>query len=101
MQKFTWLSFKKWVAKLFGKPIEEGHRQIERDSMDALEYIVTSNENITAMVASAVALLTFDDASMTITPDSPLTDILRDVLGKELIKAKRNVSCGLGVGMIV
>ena len=101
MQRFTWLSFKTWVAKLFGKTIEEGNRQIERDSMDALEYMDISTENITAMVANALAVLTFGDASMTITPDSPLTDILRDVLGKELIKAKRNISCGLGVGMIV
>lgn len=93
-----WMTLKNWLKKLFGKEPAQSNMELQRNEQDAQRYLDISHENITAMISNALSVLVFGDATLKIDPQN---DLLSDLLDREFIKAKRNVACGLGTGMIV
>lgn len=95
-----WSKFKNFILKLFGKKVDESDGRLAHNEIDTRNYLDITGENITAIIANALSILTFGDAQLTITPDNAMQSIINDVLQKEFNKAKTNISCGIGVGMI-
>lgn len=95
-----WNKFKTWVLRFFGKSIDDSDDKLQRDELDAKRYMNISTENITAIISNALSVLVFGDAQMSITPESAMQELMQEVLDREFTLAKRNVSCGLGVGLI-
>ena len=93
-----WMTFKNWLKKFFGKEPEQSDDELQRNNLDAQRYLDISHENITAIISNSLSILTFGDATLEITPNN---EMLSDLLNREFVKAKRNVACGLGTGMIV
>lgn len=92
-----WMKFKNWLMRLFGKSVQQSDLELSQNEEDAKRYMDISLENITAIISNSLAVLTFGDASFTLDNQS---EVLQEVLEKEFTKAKVNIACGLGVGMI-
>lgn len=91
------MRFKDWLMRLFGKKVQQSDEELSQNEEDTRRYMDISMENITAIIANSLSVLTFGDASFTLENQS---DLLQEIMEKEFAKAKVNIACGLGVGMI-
>lgn len=91
------------IKKLFEKMAQQSSSEISQNQKDAHDYYDISHENITAIVANALSILTFGDSSVLIDlngENTKRTEYLNEIAQKEFSKAKRKITAALGVGMI-
>lgn len=88
------------LKRLFNVTPRISDEEMSMNDIQTMEYLDNFSENITAIVANSLSTLTFGDATLEVTPNSKLQEIVSEVIKNEFVKAKRNIACGLGVGMI-
>ncbi len=90
-----------WVQQLFNITPQQSDDALTAAEYDAQQYYDNTRENITALIANALATLAFGDASISVTgDDSARVEMLDNIVQKEFANAKRNIAAALGVGMI-
>jgi A118 family predicted phage portal protein len=94
-------NIKQIIQKLFGKKVDITDQQVAQADKDVEQYLDVSKENITSIVANAIANLVFGDAQLLVSDDSEMGAMLNEILQKEFVKAKRNYACALGTGEIL
>lgn len=94
-----WQNIKDFILRLFGRKPVQTDGEIEHNREDTKRYADTTRENITAIVARILSVLSFGDADVIITGDSKRAEYLQSV--SEGIDIMNNVECGLGTGAIV
>lgn len=92
------------IKRLFSKEVLLPGEKIAERRMEAERYFDVSKENITAIVANALAMLVFGDSSVTVEDgnggENKRSRLLNAVAKREFTMAKRKISAALGVGMI-
>ena len=101
MWKVVLLNIKNTILKLFGKKTDITEGQIVQAEKDVEQYLDISKENITSIVANAIANLVFGDAQLLVSDDTEMGRQIGEVLQREFVKAKRNYACALGTGEIL
>ena len=94
-------NIKNIILKLFGKKVDITDRQVAQADKDVEQYLDIDKENITSIVANAIANLVFGDAQLLVSDDSEMGQKIGEVLQREFVKAKRNYACALGTGEIL
>ena len=101
MWKVLLLNIKNTILKLFGKKVDITSQQVSRAEKDVEQYLNIDKENITSIVANAIANLVFGDAQLLVSDDTEMGRQINEVLQREFVKAKRNYACALGTGEIL
>ena len=94
-------NIKNIILKLFGKKVDITDRQVAQADKDVEQYLDIDKENITSIVANAIANLVFGDAQLLVSDDTEMGQMINEVLQREFVKAKRNYACALGTGEIL
>lgn len=91
------------IINLFKKKNNQSSNEEQEKEKDAQKYYDISKENITAIVANALSVLTFGDCSVNIDLKSSATkrtEYLNKIAKKEFFRARKKVAAALGTGMI-
>lgn len=91
------------IKKLFNRATQQSQKEIDQGQNDARSYYDISHENITAIVANALAILAFGDSTVEIDTGGTTTkrsELLNKVAQKEFTAAKIKIIAALGVGMV-
>jgi A118 family predicted phage portal protein len=101
MASGVWTRLRGWVQQLFNITPQQSDDALTAAEYDAQQYYDNTRENITALIANALATLAFGDASISVTgDDSARVEMLDALAQKEFANSKRNIAAALGVGMI-
>ncbi|MGN1121989.1 MAG: hypothetical protein ACI4RV_06450 [Eubacteriales bacterium] len=89
------------VTLLYKKIVLESDTETQKTQADAETYRRTDCENITAMVANALAVYALADSTVSVDGDSVRAELLRTVSDKQVSRLKHLVADCLGTGLLV
>lgn len=92
--------YKNLITLLYKKTVTESDSALSRTKADADAYRQTQSENVTAMVANALAVYTLADSDISIEGDNSRAALLSEISARHFDTLKARVADCLGTGLL-
>lgn len=92
------------AEKIFKKYLPQSDTETSRTAEDAREYYNISEENLTALISNALAVLAFGDSGVSVSTEkngpNKRSQFLDEFAGRVFDEVKHDIALALGTGMI-